>query len=75
MTHVPVFGAKHVELAVSPAGLGLVPSGTDGGGGRRLPVGWVLLGPDHRPPGDSDDGAELRRIPDGTAVQLDEVLQ
>ena len=46
------------------------------GGATRLPAGWVLLAPDGRLPADaSTHRPQLRHIPDGTTVPLDEALR
>jgi hypothetical protein len=40
----------------------------------HVPPGWILLGPDGRLPDDRTTiRPQLRRIQDGTTVQLDEV--
>ena len=42
----------------------------------RLPAGWVLLAPDGRLPVDpTDHRPQLRHIPDGTTVPLDEATR
>jgi hypothetical protein len=62
-----------VPIGSAGAGLDLVAP-LDGASGMRVPLGWVLLGPDGRLP---DDGTPIRprlmRIGDGLTVVLDEV--
>lgn len=42
----------------------------------RVPSGWVLIGPDGRLPGSGPNArTQLRHVPDGTTVQLDEVAR
>jgi len=54
----------------------LQPSATVSESGTRVPAGWVVLGPDGRLPDTGPDAeTQLRRISDGTTVQLDEVVQ
>ena len=41
-----------------------------------MPAGWVLLAPDGRLPADpSTVRPQLRHVPDGTTVPLDEALR
>lgn len=43
---------------------------------NRVPIGWALLSPDGRLPfGGPDAHTQLRHVPDGTTVQLDEVAR
>jgi hypothetical protein len=47
-----------------------------GGTVTRMPPGWILLTPDGRLPNDpNDQRPQLRHIPDGVAVQLDEAVR
>ena len=62
--------------------LGAMPSGTRlaaalfGGSTTTLPAGWVLVAPDgHLAIEARGHGSQLRHIPDGLTVQLDEVLR
>ena len=58
-----------VELTGTP----LSGAGTSA---TRLPAGWVLLAPDGRFSLDPTDGrSQLRRIPDGATVLLDEATR
>jgi hypothetical protein len=74
-------GLRSIALDGSGAfGLGSIPNGLDllagpirAGAATRLPPGWVLLAQDGRlPANDPAQRAQLRRIPDGLAVPLDE---
>ena len=50
------------------------PLGSAAGSGLRLPPGWVLLAPDGRLPLDRRGSpTDLRHVPDGRSVPLDEV--
>ena len=54
--------------------LHLPPSMADAG--TQAPAGWVVLSPDGRLPSAGPRGqAQLRHVPDGDTVQLDEVVQ
>jgi hypothetical protein len=67
-------GSDAIELGSEPAGLQVVGPGSVAGSGMRVPPGWILLGPDGRLPDDRTTARpQLRRIQDGTTVQLDEV--
>ena len=47
-----------------------------GASATRLPPGWVLLAPDGRLPVDpTDHRPQLRHIPDGATVPLDEATR
>ena len=66
-------GEAASDLGAIPDGLGLGPQRS--AAATRLPDGWILLAPDPA----SDDGQavrqQLRRIPDGMAVPLDEAMR
>lgn len=75
---------RTVALDGTPAGsVGTVPDGVglhalDGSAAAatRVPPGWVLLSPDGRLPADGPDArTQLRHVPDGEAVQLEEVAR
>ena len=56
--------------------LRLQPAVEVAGAGLRVPAGWVVLGPDGRLPETGPDAStQIRRIPDGATVVLDEVIQ
>ena len=60
----------------SPTTFGSIPSAVRAGAATNLPAGWVLLAPDGRLPADaSTDRPQLRHVPDGSTVQLDEALR
>lgn len=67
-------GSGATGLGTEADGLDLVGPDSIAGSGMRVPLGWVLLGPDGRLPDDRTTvRSQLRRIEDGTTVQLDEV--
>ncbi len=71
---VALDGAAASDVGPIPADLGLRLGAAGAGAGTRLPPGWVLLAPgsfsaDRVPVG------QLRRIPDGMAVPLDEAIR
>jgi hypothetical protein len=64
------------ELGSLPEDLRLQPSAVRADAATDLPVGWVLLAPDGRIPVDpSTDRPQLRHVPDGSTVPLDEALR
>jgi hypothetical protein len=64
------------DLGPIPTDLRLQPSPTAADAATRLPPGWVVLAPDGRLPADGRTGnPQLRRIPDGLTVQLDEAAR
>jgi hypothetical protein len=68
-------GTTASDLGPIPDGLGLGLGPQGSGAVTRLPDGWVLLAPD---PASADGQAvrrQLRRIPDGMAVPLDEAMR
>ncbi len=63
-----------LDLGLIPDDLRLLPSADQAAAATRTPRGWVLLAPEARIPADGHSGhPQLRRIPDGTTVPLDEV--
>ena len=68
-------GETASDLGAIPDGLGLGLGPQRSAAATRLPDGWILLAPDPA----SDDGQavrqQLRRIPDGMAVPLDEAIR
>ena len=73
---VALDGSAATDVGPMLSGVRLQPSAPAATSGTRIPIGWVLLGPDGRIP-DNGPGAQtqLRHVPDGTTVQLDEVAQ
>jgi hypothetical protein len=70
---VPLDGGTPSDLGPIPDGLDLHPSPIRTDPVTRLPAGWVLLAPDGRLPADrSTDRPQLRHLPDGVTVPLDE---
>lgn len=64
------------ELGTVPNDLRLQPSAIRAGAATALPVGWVLLAPDGRLPADpGSDRPQLRHVPDGWTVPLDEAVR
>jgi len=73
---VAVDGDGPRELGTIPDDLRLQPSAIRADAATDLPVGWVLLAPDGRLPVDPNaDRPQLRHVPDGTTVPLDEALR
>ena len=73
---IAVGGKNPRELGAVPDGLRLQPSAIRAGAATDLPLGWVLLAPDGRLPADpSSDRPQLRHVPDGSTVPLDEALR
>lgn len=68
-------GSRSADLGTIPDGLGLLAP-PDRTAATRLPDGWVLLAPDGRLPSDGRPaGSQLRHIPDGATVPLDEATR
>jgi hypothetical protein len=73
---VALDGAAGTDLGPLPDDLGLHPSPVQAGSATRLPSGWVLLAPDGRlPTDDISPRPQLRHIPDGVTVPLDEAAR
>lgn len=73
---VALDGGTTMDLGRLPDGLRLQPSGGRADAATRLPSGWVLLAPDGRIPADGTSGRpQLRHVPDGSTVALDEALR
>ena len=69
-------GDDVLDLGPIPDDLRLHPSAVRAGAATSLPAGWVLLAPEGRLPADaSTDRPQLRHVPDGSTVQLDEALR
>ena len=69
-------GDDVLDLGPIPDDLRIHPSAARAGAATTLPPGWVLLAPDGRLPADaSTDRPQLRHVPDGLTVQLDEALR
>ena len=59
-----------------PTGCGSTRTEAAADAATRVPPGWVLLSPDGRLPGAGPDArTQLRHVPDGTTVQLEEVAR
>lgn len=73
---VSIDGSSATDLGQLTDGLRLHASASVAEAATRVPDGWVLLGPDGRLP-DSGPNAQtqLRHVPDGTTVQLEEVAR
>jgi hypothetical protein len=72
---VSLDGGAASDLGPVPDGLGLGLGPQRSAAATRLPDGWILLAPD---PASADGRAvrqQLRRIPDGMAVPLDEAMR
>lgn len=73
---VALDGRTAVDLGPVPDGLRLHPSAVRADAATRLPPGWVLLAPDGRMPADgAPDRPQLRHVPDGSTIPLDEALR
>jgi hypothetical protein len=69
-------GAEALDLGLIPEDLRLHPSAARADAATILPAGWVLLAPDGRLPADATtDRPQLRHVPDGSTVPLDEALR
>ncbi|MFL5672762.1 MAG: hypothetical protein ACJ77C_11780 [Chloroflexota bacterium] len=69
-------GSDSSDAVSVPPDLELTGTPWSGTSSTRLPPGWVLLAPDGRLSGDPNDHrSQLRHIPDGTTVQLDEATR
>ena len=69
-------GEGALDLGLTPDDLRLHPSAVRAGAATTLPAGWVLLAPEGRLPADATtDRPQLRHVPDGSTVQLDEALR
>jgi hypothetical protein len=64
------------DLGLIPDELRLHPSAVRADAATTLPAGWVLLAPDGRLPADpTTDRPQLRHVPDGSTVPLDEAVR
>jgi hypothetical protein len=68
-------GTDARSIPVAADGRRLVGPAAWAGGAVDHPPGWVLFGPDGRPPVGEGQAALLRRIPDGRTAPVDEVLR
>jgi hypothetical protein len=69
-------GAAAADLGPIPVELRLHPAADRAAAATILPPGWVLLAPDGRLPLDtSGDVSELRHVPDGSTVPLEEAVR
>ncbi len=69
-------GSSATDLGRLSDGLRLHPTPDRAAAATRLPSGWVLLAVDGRLPADGPaNRTQLRHVPDGTSVQLDEVTR
>ena len=69
-------GAAASDLGPIPDGLGLGLGPARSAAATRLPDGWVLLDRRRpRPPTGTAVRQQLRRIPDGMTVPLDEAMR
>ena len=73
---VAVDGKGPRDLGPVPDELRLQPPAVRAGASTDLPAGWVLLARDGRLPADPGaDRPQLRHVPDGSTVPLDEALR
>jgi hypothetical protein len=69
-------GAAAADLGSVPDELRLHPAADRAAAATILPPGWVLLAPDGRLPLDTTtNGSELRHVPDGSTVPLEEAVR
>lgn len=73
---VAMDGSGATDLGALPDGVRLHPTPDRADAATRVPPGWALLATDGRigPAGPADHG-QLRHVPDGASVQLDEVIR
>lgn len=73
---VAMDGSAATDLGPLPDGVRLHPTPDRAEAATRVPPGWALLATDGRigPAGPADHG-QLRHVPDGASVQLDEVIR
>ena len=70
---VALDGTAAADLGRLPGGLRLQAIPALAGAATRVPDGWVLLTPDGRLPSSGPSSqTQLRHVPDGTTVQLEE---
>lgn len=73
---VALDGGSAIDLGPIPDGLRLHATPDRAGSATRLPIDWILLAPDGRLPIDAASlRPQLRHLPDGVTVQLDEVVR
>jgi hypothetical protein len=73
---VALDGSSASDLGAMPEGMRLHATPEIAGTSTRNPSGWVLLSPDGRLPDTGPNNrTQLRRVTDGTTVQLDEVAR
>ena len=73
---VTLDGDRIADLGSIPDDLSLHPSAVQAAAATRMPAGWVLLVPDGRLPADGHPHrSQLRHVPGGTTVPLDEAVQ
>lgn len=73
---VALDGAGLTDLGAIPAGYRLHATPDRSGSATQLPFGWILLAPDGRlPAADGSLRPQLRHIPDGMTVPLDEAAR
>lgn len=73
---VALDGTATRNVGPVPAGVNLHVLDGSVAAGTRIPPGWVLLSPGGRLPADGPDArSQLRHVPDGEAVQLQEVVR
>jgi hypothetical protein len=73
---VSLDGGGSTDLGAIPAGFRLHPTVDRSGTATRLPLGWVLLAPDGRlPVADTSLRPQLRHLPDGVTVPIDEAAR
>ena len=68
-------GSSSNDLGDLPDGVRLLSSQNVHEAATRVPSGWIVLSPEGRLPGTPDAQTKLRHVPDGTTVQLDEVVR
>jgi hypothetical protein len=73
---IAIDGSSPAELGAIADGLRLHATSDRAGAATRLPSGWALLSADGRIAVDGPaDHGQLRHVPDGASVQLDEVIR
>jgi hypothetical protein len=73
---VALDGTPAGDVGAVPDGVGLHALDGSASAATRVPPGWILLSPDGRLPAEGPDGrTQLRHVPDGAVVQLEEVAR
>jgi hypothetical protein len=73
---VALDGSESTDVGAVPPGLRLHATADRAGSATRAPADWIVLAPDGRlPVGDGPSRPQLRHLPDGVTVPLDEAAR